>query len=429
MKKYSIIQVCLLIFILLLVLAPENIRASEEYLTIEVEAARLLVDIPVGCHILQQRIDDEDSYIDRVGADKQQVEAYFKESGIVLDAIAEDDTYEIVLTMTGNKNVNYIYNMQSLSDEQVEEFAKTIEDSYANYGYELSEHQIYETEQAKYVVIHFTQQTDGKMIACDQYYTIRGNRVYNITLRCYTGEISEQLSCKMKRIVDSVTYLISAESFSYENKFVGLNFDLNKGWEQIDSNTEQMNIIAQFMHTNGLGESIQIMSADIWGNMDILHQITQPRSQIDTQHELSNSEMSSYAKYFRGVFSDYSQCMQEQHNGKWYLTNETPSTISTKNMEGSYYQRSYAMIQNGIIYIFQYGYYDGANLHEADFMNLLDHMKYEEAELLYQDEQAYQHIARMGYAMVAIGVLAVIVLVLIVFLYMNGINRKNEEIN
>ena len=79
-------------------------------------------------------------------------------------------------------------------------------------------------------------------------------------------------------------------------------------------------------------------------------------------------------------------------------------------------------VQNGILYAFQYGYYENGNLHEGDFENLLKNTLYENPKLLAEDGQYYENIAGMLYKMTAVVAFILVVLAFIIYLY-----RKETE--
>ena len=62
----------------------------------------------------------------------------------MLNAIAQDDSYEIVVTVNENQDVTYLYNMHSVPDESVRELAQTIQNTYEEHGYTVDDFSLYE---------------------------------------------------------------------------------------------------------------------------------------------------------------------------------------------------------------------------------------------------------------------------------------------
>ena len=411
--------------------AEEQQETQQEILTdtmteITVEEADISIQIPDSCYILKQDIAEDDAYLAKMGADKEKIEAYFKEAGIVLNAIAQDNTYEIVVTVNQNQDVNYIYNMQSLPDEQIAEFAKTIQQTYEGYGYTVQDYMIYEAENASYVLLDFGQTYEESSVMCRQYYTIRDSKIYNFTLRSYLGEVTPEMSEMMQSVIESIQYLQEMDHVCYENKEAGVSFELPEGWTKINDmqdSTQTMGV--QYMHANGLGESIQFVCVDIWGNMDVLHQLTNTREDIQLQKDGVSRTLKGYVSGFFENLSDTYQISYQKIN---YLVSDTPAIITSENMQGEYRQRNVVTVQNGILYAYQYGYYADGNLHEKDFDFMLGSIAYEEPRLLLQDEEHYQNVANMTYRVMTVAVLVIVLLAFAIILYVKGsVQAENNK--
>lgn len=403
-----------------------DLEASSVLKEVPVDEAQITLRLPNDCYILTQSIDSDDAYIQKMGADREKVEAYYKEAGIVLNAIAKDSSYEIVVTVNENQNVNYIYNMQSLPDEQIEEFAKTIQEAYTGYGYTVENHSIYENKNGVYVLLDFGQTYEQNSVMCRQYYTIRDSKIYNYTLRSYTGEISQELIEYMNDMVDSLIYHQDTDNIVYQNKQAGVKFELPEGWTQINDVQEKtglQNLGVQYMHSNGLGESVQFICVDLWGSMDALHLLVNTRDEIQL---VKNQEASDKIKgYVSGFFKNMADTYQISYQGVNYLVSDTPVELESENVQGEYFQRNVVTVQNGILYAYQYGYYKDSNMHEKDFDYLLGSISYEQPKLLLSDTQCYQAIADMTYKMMLISVSVIIVLAIILILYLKN-NVKTQ---
>lgn len=406
--------------------AQTDLETSLSITEIAVDNAEITMQIPNDCYVLTQNIEADDAYIQKLGADKEKIEAYYKEAGIVLNAIAQDSTYEIVVTVNENQNVNYIYNMQSLPDEQIQEFANTIQEAYRGYGYTVDNYSIYENSNGVYVLLNFGQMYEQNSVMCRQYYTIRDSKIYNYTLRSYDDEISKEMIEMMDDMIDSLIYHQDADNTVYQNKQAGVKFELPQGWTEINDIQEQsgqQNLGVQYMHSNGLGESVQFVCVDLWGSMDALHLLVNTREEMQL---VKNQEVSNQLKeYVTGFFADMADTYQVSYQGVNYLVSDTPVELKSENVEGEYFQRSAVTIQNGILYAYQYGYYKDSNLHEKDFDYLLGSISYEQPKLLWQDTQHYQAIADMTYKLMLISVSVIILLAIVLMLYLKN-NVKTQ---
>lgn len=407
----------------------ENEVQQEEITEVSIEDAEMTIQLPITCYLLGQEIAEDDPYLQKVGGDREKIQDYYREAGIVLNAIAEDDSYEIVVTMNENQAVSYIYNMQSMLDEQIMEFAETIQETYESYGYTVDNSDIYHTADAKYVVLSFGQIYENSTVQCKQYYTIRNNRIYNITLRSYVGEVTEDMASMMQHVIDSITYTSTDVPITYDNEELGVQYTVSEGWKEITpQKAADSHIRAQYMHTNGLGESIQFICKDIWGEMDTLHQLTNTRNEFDATRKLSETEQKKLMPYVKEFFAQEDQVVQKEINGEWYFVSDSPMIINSEKIQGTYQQKSYVMIRNGMVYVWQYGCYEDGNLHEADFENLLAGISYREPKLFMQDADCYQNIANMIHWMIAGIILVSLTLLLVLFLYLKGYQEKEDSI-
>lgn len=394
---------------------------TEDVTTVETEDFSM--ELPAACYILGQSIEEDNPYLEKTGADKTQIEEYFQTAGIVVDAVAQDDTYEIVVTVTQNQDVTYIYNMKSLSDDTLKEFGNTILESYETYGYTVEGMDVYETLQTKYVRLEFRQTSEDATLSCEQYYTIRGNQVYNFTLRYYDEQVPQSMKTQMEQIIESVQFLETADDSVYTNTDAGVTFSVKDGWNAAAEQKKDNYI--QMQYTNDLGESIQFLCMDLWGNMDVLHQFVQTREEMDLQHELTDKDRKTYERYLEVFFEDYDQTEQIIKNQVYYLTQEEPLEVKTNDEQETYLQKSYVTVKNGILYVFQYGYYEGSGLHEADFHEMMETVSYEEAGLLENDEVVYQQITKVGFGIVTAMLLIIVILIFIVYLYITGYKNKD----
>lgn len=384
-----------------------------------IEEAQISVELPASCHLLRQEIPEDDTYISSVGADRGQIQAYFKEAGIVLDAIAADNKYEVVVTVTDNQDVRYMHNLSSLGEEQIEELAESICSAYRTYEYNVSGYEVYETEDEKYLVFRFWQQSGEREVYCMQYYTIRGSFVYHITLRCFDEPITNETSQMIQQVINSVSFYEEEELIIFEDVESGVTLKVKEGWNELEPD-ETSFVLVQYMHSNGLGESIQVVCTDVWGSLDVLRQVVTTRAELDTQRELSQQELEKFEPYFKSFFQDYTSVYSEKLGDYWYLCSDEPQEITLDEMDTVYCQKSKAMLKNGILYVFQYGYYDENNIHEDEFEKMVETTIYEDAALLRQDEEHYQSIAKLGYCVLAVIAFVALVVSLVLFLYFKG---------
>lgn len=425
-------KILLLAALLLLTVPNRNVKASEEsnsvveseMTQVTIEEADLTIELPKDCYLLDQNISEDNPYLQKVGGNREKIQNYYKEAGIILNAIAQDDSYEIVVTMNENNNMSYIYNMQSLTEDQIREFADTIQSTYTSYGYTVDGYELYETKNATYVLFHFGQLYEEQKVQCSQYYTIRNSRIYNITLRSYVGEITPKMDNMIGKVVNSISFEESNKGIFYENEDNGVSFRLAYGWTRISQKKDDEYIQAQYMHSNELGESIQFFCMDLWGNMDSLHQLTNTREELTMKEGLTNADKKRFKSYVSSFFDNYQNVYFKKIGNIWYMLSDEPMQVKSDTIEGVYLQKSAVTVQSGILYAYQYGYYENGNLHETDFEKLLKSASYQSPKLLTEDGQYYRNIAGMLYKMTAVAVLVMIALAFVMYLYYKGTEEK-----
>lgn len=413
------IKRCFFLFFLGMIIGCTQQVCAEEMVEVMLEESQLSLELPISCHLLRQEIPEDDEYIASVGADREQIQAYYKEAGIVLHAIAESNDFEVVVTVNDNHDVRYMHNLSSLGEEQIEELAESICDSYRTYDYSVDGYEIYESDNAKYVVFRFGKQSEGREVYCRQYYTIKGSFVYHITLRCFDEPITNDLIQMMSQVIDSVSFYEEEEVTTFKDAQSGVTLCVKEGWNELEVD-ESSYVLMQYMHSNGLGESIQVVCTDLWGSLDVLRQVVTTRAELDTQRALTQQELEQFETYFKGFFQDYTSVYCEKLGNYWYVCSDEPQKIELNEGEGIYCQKSKAMLKNGILYVFQYGYYDDNNIHEDEFEEMVKTAVYEDAELLRQDEEHYQSIVKLGYCVLAVIAVVVMVVILVLFLYFKG---------
>ncbi len=417
-RSLGIIMLCML----LLTALPG--KAAELQMTqATIKEADMSMMLPATCYLLGQNIAENDPYLQKVGGDREKIQNYYKEAGIVLNAIAEDDTYEIVVTMNESSNIDYVYNMQSLTEKQIREFADSIQTAYTSYGYQVDGYELYETQNAFYVLFRFGQLYEEQTVWCYQYYTIRDSRIYNITLRSYVGEITKPMETMIEQVVDSISYGKAGTLLTYQSEENGVQFSIADGWEKAVVKEEEPYIQAQYMHTSGLGESVQFFCMDLWGNMSSLHQLRNTRDDL-TITAGDNKEKKKYKSYLSGFFKDYQETAFEKIGDHWYLTANEPLQVESESIEGVYLQKSVVTIQKGILYAFQYGYYEKGNLHEMDFQKCIQSVTYQNPKILLEDGQYYEEIAGMLYLVTGIAVLVGAALAGVIYMYV----KESKEV-
>ena len=123
------------------------------------------------------------------------------------------------------------------------------------------------------------------------------------------------------------------------------------------------------MHaTNGLGESVQFIARDIWGEMDMLHQLTNTRGELDGDRELTLEELHKLYPYLGDFFAGEDTVSQKKIQDNWYFVSDTPLEYSSDEAAGSVSAKDSGCPETGyIICQAVWCLYEDGNLHETDY--------------------------------------------------------------
>lgn len=438
MKKYFL-KICLgVIFPLLVwnimgsalgmtVYASEEIEQEESMTEIYLDDAKMSIHLPASYYVLEQEIEEDDVSVAAIGLDREKVQTYFADYQIMLYALAQDNNHEIVVTMNHSDDLQYIYRLGQLDKEHVEELLLATKESYEESAYEVSNAQIAEVGGTKYIIFDMKQTYGEQVVVSQQYYTINDGDCYHITLRSYTGEITADMEATFTQIIDSIQFEDSFQGSYYQDANAGVTFGVSPGWQALEMEESEEYIQMQFVHSNGLGESIQFLCQDIWGRLGKMQQLTTTRIDIDKRCMEPEDTQKWLPAYMGNLFEDYGAVYTKEYGGITYYTSDELTRIETESSQGDYLVRSVVTVRNGILYAFRYGYYENGNLHEDNFETTLSTITYTTADLLTGDHQDYQDMIDMvQQAFVGI-ILIIIVLTVIILFYVLGNYEVEQE--
>lgn len=408
-----------------------EIEEQEESMTeVFLDDAKMSIQLPASYYVLEQEIEEDNDSVAAMGLNREKIQSYFEDSQIILYALAQDNNHEIVVTMNHSEELQYIYRLKQLDKEHVEDLMLATKASYEENAYKINNAQIAEVGTARYIIFDMEQSYGEQTVVSQQYYTINDGDCYHITLRSYSGEITADMEAVFTKVVESIRYEDSYQGAYYENDEAGIGFSIPPGWQELEMEASEEYIQIQFVHTNGLGESIQFICQDIWGNMGRMQQLTTTRVDIDTRC-METEEVADarewLSKYLGNFFDNYDAVYSKEYGGITYYTSDELTRIETDSSQGDYLVRSVVTIKNGILYAFRYGYYENGDLHEANFETMLSTIEYTTADLLAGDHQDYQDLIDMvQQAFVGI-VLIVIVLTAIMLFYVLGNYEEDTD--
>ena len=162
---------------------------------------------------------------------------------------------------------------------------------------------------------------------------------------------------------------------------------------------------------------IQFFCMDLWGNMSTLHQLTTTRENMTITEKTLQNDKKKYQSYLSGFFESYQDVAIEKIGDNWYMTSEKPLKVESDSIDGVYLQKSVVTIRKGILYAYQYGYYEDGNIHEMDYMELIKSVTYQDPKILFEDGKYYKNIAELFYTITVILLLVGATLTGIMYFY------------
>ncbi len=428
MKKY-LWMVCFTVVAALgmTVYASESVEQEESVTRIYLEEAKMSIELPASYYVLEQEIAEDDVSVSAIGLDREKVQDYFVDSQIVLYALAQDNNHEIVVTLNHSEDLQYIYRLKQLDEEHARELQQATKASYEENGYQVSNTQVAEVGGTRYIIFDMNQSYAEQTVVSQQYYTINAGDCYHITLRSYQGGITADMEAEFTKVIESIQYEDSFQGAYYKNDASGVTFGISPGWKELEMESTEEYIQMQFVHTNGLGESIQFICQDIWGHLGRMQQLTTTRVDIDRRCMEAEDAKKWLPQYLGNFFDDYNEVYTVEHGGITYYTSDTLTRIETESSQGDYLVQSVVTVRNGILYAFRYGYYENGNLHEANFETMLSTITYTTADLLSGDYQDYQDMIDMVRQAFVGVILIIIVLTAIILFYVLGNYEVEQE--
>lgn len=253
-----------LIFVFVFLFNTSAFASSSTYTIVELG---LDVTIPSGYKVITKDTPANASVFSDLGRTKSDVIEQFEASNIYLNAISNASNEEIVITMTNNG----LSDFNLVSDFTLDTLASALVKQYTDYGITVSEYEVYQYSQAKFIKVYFSDTANS--VYGLQYYTTYDNKAMNFTLRSYKGSITSTQENTIKSVVDSIKFEaepLKAEpgedtnAFIYTDVDTGLTFTVPANWKQEEMSKERNFIDAKFVSTKEDGNVIIYGSSDMW---------------------------------------------------------------------------------------------------------------------------------------------------------------------
>lgn len=367
MKRF-IICVLILTFVFTVCYTDIVFATSNRYY---IEEMNLHVTIPSGYSVITRNILSDDPIFNDLGTTKSVLIKQLEENHIFLNALSDTYNEEVVVTMTPNIFTNF----SLLSDTVLNTLASGFINKFADYGIDVSNYEIYQHSQAKFIKLYFTDA--AKTVHGIQYYTIYNSQAMCFTMRSYEGGLSPRQETAIKTIVDSIKYDNAppvsepgedTDSFLYTDTESGVIFTIPANWKQEEFTEEREALDVKFASTKEDGCIIAYGSMDMWEELSDSDRIGYTRKDFDNSIFTKSDVAEMY-----GTTPDNISIVT--YNGIQYYKFETNYSSDLYGISLSADVTQLLHIDNGWLYSFLFG---GTSTHKlySDFESLLNSVQY-----------------------------------------------------
>lgn len=156
-------------------------------------------------HVLTRDISEDDPAFAELGLTKEQL---FADNSVYLEALTDDRTAEIIVTMMKNDWSEMYYDFNTLSEDDLAELAEVcLMNDNSDVAMEYSAYGLFdENEQARFLKAIGTfvgQESSGTTV---QYVTVINGEAYTITFNFVGGNISENQEKMTEEVISSVVF-------------------------------------------------------------------------------------------------------------------------------------------------------------------------------------------------------------------------------
>ncbi len=271
----------ILIFLLVLSLLPA-IPCFAEGAAHTIEEYGISLVIPEGYRLLTPDIAADDPLLEVYGLTKGDVLDMFASMPLYMDAVKEDGSGEITVTIQDSDMSDYA----ELGMTALEMLLPELTDGFSEMGVDLASADTYAHSQ-----MPFTRTWFKNAYAMDsgiQYYTVWGGKSYSFALHTYADAVTAQDEAAMEELIKSVFFadyvpktLPESEPTACEDKENGASFTAPEGWQREKTEiTEGVKTIA-FSSLKDPACNIVYVAADLWGDFSAIEKIFNRRKDID----------------------------------------------------------------------------------------------------------------------------------------------------
>ena len=370
-----------LIFILICCFIPTCAYAADK--TYNLVELGMSIDIPSDHIVFTRNMNEDDPNLDAYGLTKDGFLSLMTERSIYLNAWDVDVNYEIIVTMVDSP----LEDFSQQSDTTLTTLAASLGPEYKNAGITLTDYEIYQHSQTKFIKLHISQSNNGSTVYGVQYHTVCDGKAINITMQSYAGKVSSANETILRDIVDSARFDAATltldnptqtAAFSYTDTDSGMTFTVPANWVQTPMHEEREFIDAKFSSNLEEGLCIIFASEDVYGSEELMSELTEAERKQISRRDIDNSIFSKadIAEMYRCSEGDVSMV---SYGGKEYFFAETKQTTTAYGLTLTLPVTYLLRCENGYMYMFQFmGTKD--NEYYNDFKSLVSSAVYPTVE-------------------------------------------------
>ena len=200
MKKLLSMAICLII----LLIPSFSAFASQD---IYLEEAEVTFSLPDDWIVLTRGMADDDPNVLRGGYNATELNKYFEENSIYLNAGPEGLPYELVITISDSE----IQDFSLYSESELEDIGAAIDEDFASRGIQVNSYHLEDAGNESFIVLYHSQNHEDNPVYSKQYYTTNNYVAINFTLHSYTGTLESYMEQELDDIVNSVDFAITVD--------------------------------------------------------------------------------------------------------------------------------------------------------------------------------------------------------------------------
>lgn len=269
MKK--IFGIVFALFLVLNLAIPAR-AVSTEY---EIPEFGLTISIPEGYAVFTRDMKDTDPLLQDYGFTMEDVMDILG-TDIYLDAIGIECDEEIVVSMYEDMGLD----LSGLGDTALRLLASGFEEGYEEAGAKVFSMEVYHHPKLNFLRCYLYMPEENTYVL--QYYTIYDGNGLSVTLRSYSGAISDDQEKKIQSVIDSVAIpsytpekpqAEEAPAFLYTDQETGVTFTIPAGWVERSPSKEWEYMDAVFSFTEDPGLQIVYGSKDLSAELSALDRL------------------------------------------------------------------------------------------------------------------------------------------------------------